>query len=299
MFSVVDIIYLSYNVVAYTWHPIFTFAFRLYDLSTYLFLSVERAPAQCIGIFHQQPPVQAKAASTQQQSLERTFQPILAGHCVDDCTTATKKLNLPVLDPFLSLDLFNNTKCRVTLLQQCMLDVMQQPTPSQTLCEIPLATPPKLTHMHSAFFVHGNFRKTNLGPSTEGLDTSVSLYTFCPMDTMAPSYAAAVEEVNRLQQESFMSSGSSMTTGVVGRVNQAKTLQCLISALVFISATIKSLAEFPEDDHHPVLCTALENMAAVLSSRTLQEKACAMKFQSHLRTHFILNIIHGNISAFL
>ena len=151
--------------------------------------------------------------------------------------------------------------------------------------------------MHGAFLVHGNFRKTDFGPSIEGLDTSVSLYTFCPMDTMAPSYAAAVEEVNHLQQESFISSRSSTTTGVMGQVNQAKTMQCLISALVFMSTAIKSLAEFPEDDHHPVLCTALEYMAVVLSLLTLQEKARAVKSQSHLHTHFIMNIIQGNIGA--
>ena len=178
---------------------------------------------------------------------------------------ATEKLTVPAVDAFLSLDFFNNTKCRVTLLQR-MLDVMQQPTPSQPLCEIPLSTPPQLTHMHGAFFVHGNFRKTDFGPSTEGLDTSVSVYTFYPMDTMAPSYAAAVEEVNRLQQELFLSSRSSTTKGVVGRVNQAKAVRCLISALVFMSAAFKSLAECPEYDHHHVLCTALEYMATVLLS---------------------------------
>ena len=151
--------------------------------------------------------------------------------------------------------------------------------------------------MHGAILVHGHFRKTNFGPSTEGLDTSVSLYTFCPMDTSAPSYTATVEEVNCLQQELFIGSRASTTAGIVGRVNQARTVRCLISPLVYMSAAIKNLAEFT-DDSHPVLCTALEYMAKVLSSQTLQEKACSMISMSHFRTHFILNIIQGNIGAF-
>ena len=161
-----------------------------------------------------------------------------------------------------------------------------------------MATTPQLTHMQSAFLVHGNFRTIDFGPSTEGLYDSVSLYTFCPMDTTAPSYNAAVAEVSRLQQESFVNTRANTTTGVGGQVNHAKTVWCLISALVFMSAAIKGLANFPEDNHHPVLCTVLEYMATVLSSQTLQEKARAMPSQLHLRTHFIMNIIQGNIGAF-
>ena len=66
-----------------------------------------------------------------------------------------------------------------------------------------------------------------------------------------------------------------------------------------MSAAIKSLTEFPEEDHHPVLCTALEYMSNVLLSRTLQEKAHSMTSLSHLQTHFILNIIQCNIGAFI
>ena len=146
MLSAVDSMSLSYNVITYTWHPIFTFAFRLYDSPTYLFRSVERALAQRIGVFHQQPPAQAKVATTQHQSLEHTFQPILAGHCVGDFTLSTDTLTVPALDAFLYLDLFSQTKRRVTLLQQCMWDLMQQPTPTQPLCELPLASLPQLTH---------------------------------------------------------------------------------------------------------------------------------------------------------
>ena len=61
---------------------------------------------------------------------------------------------------------------------------------------------------------------------------------------------------------------------------------------------MKSLADFQEDNHHPVLCTALEYMAMVLSSRTLQKKVRAMPSQMHLCMHFIMNIIQGNIGAF-
>ena len=64
-----------------------------------------------------------------------------------------------------------------------------------------------------------------------------------------------------------------------------------------MSAAIKSLAEFT-DNHHPVLCTALEYMAKVLASQILQEKGRSMTFIPHLRTRFILNIIQGNIGAF-
>ena len=194
-------------------------------------LPVERAPLPRIGIFRQQPPIQAKAASTQQQSLERTFQPILAGHSVDDSTLATTILTVLALGPFLYLDLYQSPKRKVSLLQQRILDVMQQPTSLQALCELSMATPPQLTHMQSAFLVHGNFRMINFGPSTEGLYDNVSLYTFCPMDTTAPFYDAAVAEVNRLQQKSFISTRLSTTTGVLGRVNQAKTVRCLMSAL--------------------------------------------------------------------
>ena len=88
---------------------------------------------------------------------------------------ATKMLTVPALDPFLYMDLHNTLKRRVALLLQRMLDVMQQPTPSQPLCEIPMATPPQLTHMQGVFSVHGNFRTTDFGPSTGELYDSVSL----------------------------------------------------------------------------------------------------------------------------
>ena len=107
------------------WQPIFTFACRLYNSSTYLLLPVERAQPQRIGVFNQQPPVQAKGLTIQHQSLEHTFKPILAGHSVDDTTLATMILTVPALDPFLYLDLLQTTKRRVSLLQQRMLDVMQ------------------------------------------------------------------------------------------------------------------------------------------------------------------------------
>ena len=87
-----------------------------------------RCRALTYFISNQQPPVQAKAVSTQQQSLEHTFQPILAGHSVDDSTLATMILTVPALDTFLYLDLYQSPKRRVALLQQRMLDVMQQPT---------------------------------------------------------------------------------------------------------------------------------------------------------------------------
>ena len=105
----------------------------------------------------------------------------------------------------------------------------------------------------------------------------------------ALSHVVAVAEVERLQHDSFTISKTSPTTGVMGRVNQAKMVwclapyeqtgivfnlnnnkmvRCLISALVYMSAAIKSLAEFT-DDHHPVLCTALEYTAKVLTSQNL------------------------------
>ena len=93
---------------------------------------------------------------------------------------------------------------------------MQQPTPAQSLCDLSMATLPQLMHMQSAFLVHENFRTIDFGPSTERLDDSVSLYTFCPMDTTASPYNDAVAEVNHLQQESFVSTRVSTTTGVVG-----------------------------------------------------------------------------------
>ena len=123
---------------------------------------------------------------------------------------------MPALGVFLHLYLYQQLKRRVPLLMERMLDVMGRPSLMQPFCEFPLATLPQMTHMHSAFLVHRNFRKTDFGPSTEGLDTSVSLYTFYPLDTNAPSYDAAVEEVNRLQQESFLGIRATMTAGVWG-----------------------------------------------------------------------------------
>ena len=86
--------------------------------------SAKRSPAQHLGVFHQQPPVQARAANTHHQSLEHMFQPILAGHRVDDHTLSTKSLTVPALDIFLYLDLSQQSKCRVSLLMEHMLDMM-------------------------------------------------------------------------------------------------------------------------------------------------------------------------------
>ena len=260
------------------------------DSPMYPFCSVERSPAQRICVFLQQPPVQTKTVTTQHQSLERVLHPILEGHCMDDLNLSTKTLTISALGSFLYLELCQSPKRRVALLLQRMLDVMTQPSPLQALCELPLSTPPQLTHKHGAFFVHEHFRKTDFSRSTEGIDHSVSLYTFCPMDAEAPSYAVAVAEVDCLQLESFNSIRSGTTTGATGRVNQANTVRCLISALVYMSAAIKSLAEFT-DDHHPVLCTALEYMAKVLTSCILQEKARSTTSISHLRTHFIVLLL--------
>ena len=287
-----------YNGNTNTWQPICTFAYLPYDLSTYLLPPVERAQTQRIGVVYQQPLGQVKGQTVQLQSLERTFKPILAGHSMDDTILAATELTVPALDQFLSLELLTHTKRRVSLLDDRMLDMMQQARSVQLLCDQAVATPPQLTHMQTAFFVHANFRTSDFGASTDGLYDSVSLYTFCPRDTTALSYKAAVEEASRLHQDSFINTRTSTTAGVVGRVNSAKTVQCLISALVFMSSAIKSLAYFQDDNFHPVLCTALEYMATVLSSRTLQEKARAMPSQLHLRTHFIMNIIQGNIGAF-
>ena len=278
--------------------PISTFTYHLYDLALFLLLPVERAQPQRLELFNQQPPALAKGLTTQQQSLERTFKPILAGHSVADTILAAAVLSVPALDQFLSIDLCQHTKRRVQLLNLRMLDMMQQATSVQSLCDLSMATPPQLTHMMTAFLVHGNFRPIDFGASTDGLYDSVSVYTFCPLDTTAPSYNAAVEEIRKLQNESFATSRGTTPVGVTGRVNSAKTVQCLISALVFMSAAIKSLADFQEDNYHPVLCTMLEYMARVLSSRILQEKARAIRSQIHLRTHFIMNIIQGNIGAF-
>ena len=213
-----------------------------------------------------------------------------------DLSLSTEILIVPALDTFLHLDLYQFPKHRVSLLLQCMLDVAR-PSPLQGLCQIPLSTPLQLGHIHSAFFANGHFRKTNFSPAMEGLDSSVSMYTICLMDTEAPSHVVAVKEVDRLHLESFNSSKSGTATGVIGGVNQSNMVWCLISVLVYMSVAIKRLAEFAEK-HHPVLCTALEYMAKVLTSRTLQEKARSMGSISHIWMHFILNIIQGNIGAF-
>ena len=203
-----------YNVATITWKPIFTFAYRLYDSPMCLLPPVERAQPQRLGVFNQQPPALAKGLTTQQQSLERTFKPILAGHSVADTILAAAVLSVPALDQFLSIDLFQHTKRRIQLLNLRMLDMMQQARSVQSLCDIAVFTPPQLTHMQTAFLVHGNFRMTDFGASTDGLHNSASVYTFCPMDTTAPSYNAAVAEVSRLQQEAFVSTRGGTTVGV-------------------------------------------------------------------------------------
>ena len=58
---------------------------------------VERAQPQRIGVFNQQPAVQVKAATTQIQSLERTFKPILVGHSMDDTALEAAELTVPAV----------------------------------------------------------------------------------------------------------------------------------------------------------------------------------------------------------
>ena len=263
---------ISHCFSPYTWHPTFTFAFFIIVTLWYiccsslgLSLSITYTIRRW---FNPQVVLTAKAGSAHLMSLDCMFQPILAGHCVDDRSLYVETLIVPALDPFYYLDFLQTTKRRVPLISNYMNDVMRRPSPVQEFFEYPSSV--HLTSANAQALAPSSLIRISVKSTSRHQRKGWTAVSPCILS--APWIRRLLHmRPQWLQMESFANSRTGTTTSVIRQENQAKMVQCLISVLVYMSAAIKSLPEFT-DDYHPVLCTALEYMGGVLMPWTLQIK---------------------------
>ena len=84
-------------------------------------------------------------------------------------------------------------------------------SPSQELFDSASSFLPLITQATTTLVTYAHFRISDFKAQTHPLGNSVSLYSFYPMDMLAPAYAQAVAESNHLHIESFTSNRASTT----------------------------------------------------------------------------------------